>query len=65
MHLPPAVNHPARVAERISTLDLLSNGRVEFGTGESSSVGELGGFNIDPADNGRSGKRPSRSRSAA
>ena len=50
MHLPPAVNHPARVAERIATLDLISNGRVEFGTGESSSVGELGGFNIDPAD---------------
>ncbi|MBV9090921.1 MAG: LLM class flavin-dependent oxidoreductase [Mycobacteriaceae bacterium] len=50
MHLPPAVNHPARVAERIATLDLISNGRVEFGTGESSSVGELGGFGIDPAD---------------
>ena len=50
MHLPPAVNHPARVAERVSTLDLISNGRVEFGTGESSSVGELGGFGIDPAD---------------
>jgi len=50
MHMPPAVNHPARVAERIATLDLLSNGRIEFGTGESSSVGELGGFNIDPAD---------------
>src|SRR3981081_1085658 len=50
MHLPPAGNNPARVAERIATLDLLSNGRVEFGTGESSSVGELGGFNIDPAD---------------
>ena len=33
MHLPPAVNHPARVAERVSTLDLVSNGRVEFGTG--------------------------------
>src|SRR5574341_1946107 len=27
-------NHPARVAERISTLDLVSNGRVEFGIGE-------------------------------
>ncbi|ORA80581.1 monooxygenase [Mycolicibacter kumamotonensis] len=50
MHLPPVVNHPARVAERVATLDLLSNGRVEFGTGESSSVGELGGFGIDPAD---------------
>jgi alkanesulfonate monooxygenase SsuD/methylene tetrahydromethanopterin reductase-like flavin-dependent oxidoreductase (luciferase family) len=40
----PAVNHPARVAERIATLDLVSNGRVEFGTGESSSAAELGGF---------------------
>src|SRR5258708_31164680 len=48
--MPAAGNHPARVAERIATVDLLSNGRVEFGTGESSSVGELGGFNIDPAD---------------
>lgn len=50
VHMPPQVNHPARVAERISTLDCISNGRVEFGTGESSSVGELGGFGIDPAD---------------
>src|SRR5207248_5117712 len=47
--LPPAYNHPARVAERIATLDLVSNGRVEFGTGESSAELELGGFNIDPA----------------
>ncbi len=46
---PPPFNHPARVAERIATLDLLSNGRVEFGTGESSSEAELGGFLIDPA----------------
>ncbi|MDQ1444345.1 MAG: hypothetical protein QOI20_809 [Acidimicrobiaceae bacterium] len=45
---PPPFNHPARVAERIATLDLVSNGRVEFGTGESSSVAELGGFGIDP-----------------
>jgi alkanesulfonate monooxygenase SsuD/methylene tetrahydromethanopterin reductase-like flavin-dependent oxidoreductase (luciferase family) len=45
---PPPFNHPARVAERIATLDLVSNGRVEFGTGESSSQAELGGFNIDP-----------------
>jgi alkanesulfonate monooxygenase SsuD/methylene tetrahydromethanopterin reductase-like flavin-dependent oxidoreductase (luciferase family) len=40
----PAVNHPARVAERVATLDLISGGRVEFGTGESSSAAELGGF---------------------
>src|SRR5207302_5857656 len=45
---PPPFNHPARVAERIGMLDLVSNGRVEFGTGESSSEAELGGFRIDP-----------------
>ena len=47
MQLPPAVNHPARVAERIATLDLISGGRVEFGTGEGSSQIELGGFGVD------------------
>lgn len=47
--MPPAYNHPARVAERIATLDLVSNGRVEWGTGESASHIELGGFNVDPA----------------
>src|ERR1041384_5710038 len=34
--MPPGYNHPARVAERIATLDLVSDGRVEWGTGESS-----------------------------
>jgi alkanesulfonate monooxygenase SsuD/methylene tetrahydromethanopterin reductase-like flavin-dependent oxidoreductase (luciferase family) len=48
--LPPAYNHPARVAERIATLDLVSNGRVEFGTGESSAQLELGGFGIPRED---------------
>src|SRR5262249_54094323 len=33
--MPPRYNHPARVAERIAMLDLVSGGRVEFGTGES------------------------------
>jgi alkanesulfonate monooxygenase SsuD/methylene tetrahydromethanopterin reductase-like flavin-dependent oxidoreductase (luciferase family) len=50
VQMPPAFNHPVRVAERIATLDLLSKGRVEFGTGESSSEAELGGFGIEPAD---------------
>jgi len=45
---PPPFNHPARVAERIATLDLVSGGRADFGTGESSSEAELGGFGIDP-----------------
>ncbi len=44
----PAYNHPARVAERIAMLDLVSGGRVEFGSGESSSEAELGGFGIPP-----------------
>jgi len=47
VQMPPAYNHPARVAERIATLDLISGGRVEFGTGESSSQAELGGFGVD------------------
>ena len=44
--MPPKYNHPARVAERIATLDLVSNGRVDFGTGESASLMELGGFGV-------------------
>jgi alkanesulfonate monooxygenase SsuD/methylene tetrahydromethanopterin reductase-like flavin-dependent oxidoreductase (luciferase family) len=47
VQIPPAVNHPARVAERVATLDLVSDGRVDFGTGESSSAAELGGFLVD------------------
>ena len=46
--MPPGYNHPARVAERIATLDLVSDGRVDWGTGESSSRIELEGFEIDP-----------------
>ncbi|WIM12104.1 LLM class flavin-dependent oxidoreductase [Enhydrobacter sp.] len=45
---PPAYNHPARVAERIATLDLVSDGRVDWGTGESASRVELEGFGVDP-----------------
>src|ERR1700684_1892612 len=44
--MPPGYNHPARVAERIATLDLVSKGRVEFGTGESSALLELGGYRV-------------------
>ena len=57
---PPGYNHPARVAERIATLDLVSDGRVDWGTGESASRVELEGFGIDPAreegDVGRGGR---------
>jgi alkanesulfonate monooxygenase SsuD/methylene tetrahydromethanopterin reductase-like flavin-dependent oxidoreductase (luciferase family) len=44
-----SVNHPARVAERIATLDHLSEGRVEFGTGRGSSSAEWAGFDIPSA----------------
>lgn len=46
--MPPLINHPARVAERIATLDLLSKGRIEWGTGESGTAMELEGFGVDP-----------------
>ena len=45
----PVYNHPARTAERVAMLDLVSGGRVDFGSGESSSEAELGGFGIDMA----------------
>jgi alkanesulfonate monooxygenase SsuD/methylene tetrahydromethanopterin reductase-like flavin-dependent oxidoreductase (luciferase family) len=48
--MPPNYNPPQRTAERIATLDLVSNGRAEFGTGESASRAELEGFSIDPAE---------------
>ena len=44
---PPGYNPPARVAERIATLDLVSSGRCEWGTGLSSSRTEIEGFGID------------------
>src|SRR3989442_478612 len=48
--MPPGYNHPARVAERIAMLDLVSRGRVEFGTGESASRMELEGFGVPPTE---------------
>lgn len=47
--LPFNYNHPIRVAERVAALDIMSKGRVEFGTGRSATAIELGGFGIDPA----------------
>ena len=46
--MPPKYNHPARVAERIATLDLVSNGRADWGTGESATALEMEGFDIPP-----------------
>nr|WP_295469311.1 LLM class flavin-dependent oxidoreductase [Mesorhizobium sp.] len=44
----PEMTHPARLAERGAFLDVLSNGRAEFGTGRSSTWTELGGFGAAP-----------------
>jgi len=47
---PKPYNHPVRSAESAAVLDLLSNGRVDFGTGRSSTRLELEGFGIHPDD---------------
>ena len=44
------VNHPIRVAESIATLDIMSNGRAEFGTGRSGTPYQLSPFGIDLKD---------------
>ena len=46
--LPKPYNHPIRTAESVAVLDLISDGRVEFGTGRSSTRAELEGFDVDP-----------------
>jgi alkanesulfonate monooxygenase SsuD/methylene tetrahydromethanopterin reductase-like flavin-dependent oxidoreductase (luciferase family) len=46
--LPGPYNHPVRSAESAAVLDLISDGRVEFGTGRSATRTELEGFGIDP-----------------
>jgi alkanesulfonate monooxygenase SsuD/methylene tetrahydromethanopterin reductase-like flavin-dependent oxidoreductase (luciferase family) len=42
----PNYNHPARTAEGLATLDILSDGRLDFGIGEGATRMELGGFRI-------------------
>ncbi|MEY2569534.1 MAG: hypothetical protein QOE35_4063, partial [Actinomycetota bacterium] len=38
--MPKPYNHPVRTAESVAVLDLLSDGRVDFGTGRSSTRAE-------------------------
>lgn len=47
--LPPSMNHPVKVAERIALLDILSEGRVHFGVGKGGTQQEAGtfGYNLD------------------
>lgn len=48
--LPGRYNHPIRLAERIATLDILSKGRVMWGTAKSGTRVETGAFELDPAE---------------
>ena len=56
IRLAPAVtvlplHHPIRVAEQWATLDLLSNGRVDFAAGRGYDSREYAPFNVSFADN--------------
>jgi len=42
----PQYNHPARTAEAVAMLDLVSSGRAELGIGEGATRMELRGFGI-------------------
>jgi alkanesulfonate monooxygenase SsuD/methylene tetrahydromethanopterin reductase-like flavin-dependent oxidoreductase (luciferase family) len=48
--LPFRYNHPLRIAERIATLDILSEGRVNWGTGKSASKVEQLAFETKPGE---------------
>ncbi len=48
--LPPQMNHPVKVAERIATLDVLSGGRVHFGMGKGATQQEAGTFGYQLED---------------
>ena len=44
------LSHPVRVAEEIASLDVLSNGRVEFGIGRGSIPSHFTGFGVTQAE---------------
>ena len=44
---PQRYNHPLRIAERVATLDIYANGRVNWGSGKSGSMTEMGAFEVD------------------
>jgi alkanesulfonate monooxygenase SsuD/methylene tetrahydromethanopterin reductase-like flavin-dependent oxidoreductase (luciferase family) len=45
--LPFKFNNPIKVAEQAAVLDIMSNGRMELGTGRSTTAQELDGFSVD------------------
>ncbi len=48
--LPFKMNHPIKVAERVATLDILSQGRVNFGVGKGGTETEAGAFDVHIPD---------------
>jgi alkanesulfonate monooxygenase SsuD/methylene tetrahydromethanopterin reductase-like flavin-dependent oxidoreductase (luciferase family) len=48
--LPFPFNHPIRVAERVATLDIMSRGRVDLGTGRGTTREELEAFGVPPEE---------------
>lgn len=49
-NLCPTINHPVRVAEQIATIDILTNGRIELGTGRGSGSTEVNTFGVDASE---------------
>lgn len=49
--LPTRMNHALRVAERLATEDILSNGRVELGVGRGNTTLALRAFEVEPTEN--------------
>ena len=45
-NLCPPINHPVRVAEQIALIDVLTNGRIELGTGRGSGSTEVATFGL-------------------
>ena len=45
-NLCPTINHPVRVAEQIAYIDVMTNGRVELGTGRGSGSTEVNTFGL-------------------
>ena len=49
-NLCPPINHPVRVAEQIAYIDIVTNGRMELGTGRGSGSTEVNTFGVDPGE---------------
>ncbi|MGB3482128.1 MAG: LLM class flavin-dependent oxidoreductase [Mycobacterium sp.] len=49
--LPTRINHALRVAERVATEDILSNGRIELGVGRGNTTLALRAFEVQPTEN--------------